>query len=216
MQTSGEHVVFDIETAMGNPPIEVIDTLMTGVKADGRIKDPMKIAQSILDAQNEIKERFGLKWYTGQIICIGIKTTEMSTVFYQEPNRMSEEDILNLAWKFLSTSVKPPFKLITYNGKAFDIPYFYMRSAIYRIEPTIFLSTRKWETNFHTDLYEVLGEKSLSFWAKVFGIPHDDKVNGSMVQELWNNLDMTTIKQHCLDDLETTAELYNRVWQYIQ
>ena len=69
----------------------------------------------------------------------------------------------------------------------------------------------------HIDLSERLSlngkarVRSLAFYCRRFGIPHDDTLKGEDMPALAARGDYETIRAHCLDDVSATAELARRL-----
>ncbi|MDW7727679.1 MAG: ribonuclease H-like domain-containing protein [Candidatus Methanoperedens sp.] len=153
----------------------------------------------------------------GQIICIGLKTGSNDS---KDPVILSgsEKDILETFWALMFDHAGA--RIVGFNSKNFDIPYILKRSAILGIPPSAKLSTRKYDTQSHYDLLEVLSNfgsseyLSLSAYCKIFSIPHNDKISGADTHELWKSGNLAAIEKHCRDDIISTWQLYNRIKHY--
>lgn len=149
----------------------------------------------------------------GQIIAIGVMKDDY-TVVYTGP----EKEILELFWSSMLEAKSA--RIVTFNGKSFDIPYIKKRSAILGIPPSAPLSTRRYYTDSHFDLMECLSNfgtsdyMSLSAYCKIFAIPHDDSVSGGDVFALWKAGNIEAIKAHCAADVKATHGLYLRIKDY--
>lgn len=158
----------------------------------------------------------------GQIVCIGIGSVldeakpPHFAVFTKKGN--NEREILEYFWNALFEAKNT--KIITFNGKGFDIPYILKRSAILGVLPSMKISTRRYDTMQHFDVMETLtnffqGEMfSLGTYCKLYGIAHDDSVSGGDVFALWKAGNIEAIKAHCTADVQATWELYQKIKNY--
>ena len=118
-------------------------------------------------------------------------------------------------------------EIVTFNGRGFDVPFLYLRSAVLNVP----ISKKNWlgyrfATEPHCDLaeqfsfYNVSGREgaarkfNLDFYCKVFGIasPKAHGVTGMDVNTLMAEGKFRDIAEYCLRDVRATVELY-RVWK---
>lgn len=238
-------IVFDIETASQDvvhldllgailqPIYDKQDEETLELKPDGRLKDPAEKAADLDKKQNaliskyeqkkrEVIQKFPLNWYAAQITAIGLlsvdKGIETTTVFHQDKERWSEKDILVFAWNYFTKVLEAhrhPFRLVTYYGKSFDVPFFLFRSMMNDVKPTTKLSYRKYNTDNHLDLFDdVFHEKSLDFWRVVFEIPAKSIYHGENMPELFEKKHFHEIIDHLVDDLKATSKINNLISPY--
>lgn len=167
----------------------------------------------------------------GSIIAIGVfmKTPIGETSTYCMCGE-DEKKTLEWFWSFMEEHVEHEgfyadrpyeqngWRLITYNGKKFDVPYILVRSAYNNVMPTRDISLRAWETKNHLDLCEYLGtikRRSLQHWLTSFDLPVKNMPEGESVYSLAQNGDLATIKNYCINDCEVTYLLYDRIIDYI-
>lgn len=137
----------------------------------------------------------------------------------------SEEEILLDFTSYLNA--KNP-RLISFNGRSFDIPLILLRSLRYNIEiPAYFekdnpaLNKTRWDNyrqryseEFHTDLLDSLGSFGavrgfkLDEVCKMANIPGKYEVSGDDVLELYNNGDFVRISEYCQSDCLNTYWLF--------
>jgi hypothetical protein len=117
--------------------------------------------------------------------------------------------------------------IVTFNGRGFDVPFIYLRSALLNIP----ISRKDWlgyrfQTEPHCDLaeqftfYGVSGREgaarrfNLDFYCKAFGIesPKAHGVTGMDVNDLVAQGRHREIAEYCLRDVRATVELH-RVWK---
>lgn len=118
-------------------------------------------------------------------------------------------------------------KVVTFNGRGFDIPFLYLRSAALNVP----ISKKNWlgyrfANEPHCDLadqltfYSVGGRDgaarrfNLDFYCKAFGIPSpkSEGVTGMDVNDLMEQGKFREIAEYCVRDVEATVALY-RIWK---
>ena len=131
----------------------------------------------------------------------------------------SEEEIIRDFFKFIDTK-KP--KLISFNGRGFDMPMLFVRALKYNLSlPAYFDNTNKWENyrsryseNFHIDLIEVLGSYGavrglkLDVVASMAGLPGKFDVHGDDVYKLYFDGEGKKIEEYCESDVLNTYWLW--------
>lgn len=187
----------------------------------------LKYAQSDSEKE-EVKKRMGLYPLTGEIVTIGMlnpKTDKGMVLFQAGKGKLDnfeeegirfefgdEKAILEIFWQ----QVKKYQRVITFNGRGFDVPFLLMRSAKHKISPTKNLLGRRYNFLEHCDLldqftfYGLMRKFNLDFYAKYFGIKSSKEggIDGSLVGELYRQGAYREIARYCLGDLRATAELY--------
>ena len=117
--------------------------------------------------------------------------------------------------------------VVTFNGRGFDVPFIYLRSALLNVP----ISKKNWlgyryATDPHCDLaeqltfYSVSGRDgaarrfNLDFYCKAFGIesPKSHGVTGMDVGTLLAEKKFREIAEYCLRDVRATVELY-KIWK---
>jgi len=131
----------------------------------------------------------------------------------------SEEEIIRDFFKYIDTK-KP--KLISFNGRNFDLPMLMIRALKYNFSiPAYFDNTNKWENyrsryseNFHIDLIEVLGSYGavkglkLDVVASMAGLPGKFDVHGDEVYKLYFDGELKAIEEYCESDVLNTYWLW--------
>ena len=132
---------------------------------------------------------------------------------------LNEEELIMDFFKFIN-SKKP--KLISFNGRNFDLPMLMIRALKYNISiPAYFDNTNKWENyrsryseNFHIDLIEVLGSYGavrglkLDVLAQMAGLPGKFDVHGDEVYKLFFDEEYQKIEEYCESDVLNTYWLW--------
>ncbi len=174
------------------------------------------------------REALGLSAGTGRVIAIGLVNleSEQGALLYEgtegwlatEPNatrvfRGPEAAILREFWQLLERYGR----IVTYNGRGFDLPYVYLRSALHGIRPSRQVLGNRYSIAEHCDLAEVLTffgaaqeRFSLDYWCRRFGItsPKAEGLDGSQVNAFYRDGRIEEIASYCLRDAAATAKLY--------
>jgi DNA polymerase elongation subunit (family B) len=229
-------LVFDIETSA--LPLEQFDTVQQEYlfREAERLPDPA----ARLARRQEIFRQFSLWPLTGQVVCIAMLNVESfrGKVLFLSQEREAEGNWPG-AVEFLPCANEGELlvefwevalhydSIVTFNGRAFDVPFLYMRSAMLKVP----VSRKDWlgyrfQVEPHCDLleqltfYGVSGRDgaarrfNLDFYCKAFGIPSPKSqgITGMDVTRLANQGCGREIANYCLGDVQATVELY-RVWR---
>lgn len=187
--------------------------------------------------QQQIKEGLGFSPLTGQIVAIGVMDVDDSNgaVYYQNPDSqevsefqglklqsMTEPEMLEKFWDV----AKRCQECISFNGRAFDVPFLMVRSAIHNIRPSINLMPPRYSSNAtHIDLLDQLTffgsvrrKGNLHMWCRAFGIqsPKADGISGDDVGNLFHDKEFLKIAEYNVGDLKATAELYKYWNEFIR
>ena len=197
------------------------------------IKSSSKTDEEYQVALADLKNELGFSPLTGQIVAIGVMDYErdQGVVYYQSPDKeaeetregnfklkpMSEAEMLESFWQGASNYDD----FITFNGRAFDIPYIITRSAVHQVEVTRDLMSNRYINSQrdakHIDLFDQLSfygavrkAGGLHMWCRALNItsPKVGGVTGDDVAELFKNKEYLKIAQYNTRDLVATKELY--------
>ena len=229
-------LVFDIETSA--LPLENFDE----VQQEYLLRELEKIPDETVRAvrREEILRQFNLWPFTAQVVCIAMLNAESlrgQVLFTAEDfeedaaeggpvDFMPCADEIELLTAFWDVA-KHYDEIVTFNGRGFDVPFLYLRSAVLNVP----ITKKNWlgyrfATEPHCDLaeqftfYSVSGRDgaarkfNLDFYCKVFGIesPKAHGVTGMDVNTLMTEGKFRDIAEYCLRDVRATVELY-RVWK---
>lgn len=136
-----------------------------------------------------------------------------------------EKDVVAGFFKYI-TQLKP--RLISYNGRGFDLPVLKYRAMAHGIAaPWFYRAGNKWESyqsrysaDWHCDLLEVLSDFGASSRAKlnevcaVMGLPGKFGVDGSQVQSMYSSGQLQAIRDYCETDVLNTYLVYLRTMQH--
>lgn len=229
-------LVFDIETSA--LPLETFDE----VQQEYLLREIQKIEDETARAvrREEILRQFNLWPFTAQVVCIAMLNAETlrgkvlftADDFEQDTAEggpvefvpcADEVELLTAFWDV----AKHYDEVVTFNGRGFDVPFLYLRSAVLNVA----ISKKNWlgyrfATEPHCDLaeqftfYGVSGRDgaarkfNLDFYCKAFGIesPKSHGVTGMDVNSLLAEGKYRDIAEYCLRDVRATVELY-RIWK---
>ncbi len=140
-------------------------------------------------------------------------------------NGKNEEEMIK---NFLDFIDKKQPKLVSFNGRAFDMPMLMIRAMKYNLSCLAYfekenreLNKNKWDNyrsrysdRFHVDLMDHIGEfgairgLKLDLLCKMVGLPGKYDVHGDEVTELYYNNEIEKIKEYCESDVLNTYWLY--------
>ncbi len=183
------------------------------------------------EKKDEVARYLSLYPYTARIISIGLlnTVTEGTMVLFsseedenwevEEKNikyeSLSEIELLKRFWIYLAKTDK----VITFNGRAFDIPFLMLRSAMLNVKPSINLIHNRYNITRHIDLldqftfYGLTRKFNLDFYCHAFGItsPKSKGITGMEIKELYKAGRIKDIAVYCGEDVKATYELY-KIW----
>lgn len=232
-------LVFDIETIgreFDNLDKTTQDSLTRWIKRqagddEGRYNALLK----------DLKDGLGFSPLTGEIVALGLYDTVLNkgVVYYQAPNvEITENRDKNFIFKprtekemllsFWQGALKYK-EFVSFNGRCFDIPFMLIRSAVYKIKPSVnLMSNRYLNSQYyykHIDLLDQLSfygavrrRGNLHLYCNVFGIksPKSLGITGDDVCKLFKAEEYSKIAEYNSWDLIATAELYERWIKYIK
>lgn len=229
-------LVFDIETSA--LPLENFDETQQEYLFREAEKIPDETARGVRRA--ELLQQFNLWPFTAQVVCIAMLNadTQRGQVlftaedFEEEGSEggpvefvpcVDEPELLTAFWDV----AKHYESIVTFNGRGFDVPFIYLRSALLNVP----ISRKDWlgyryQTDPHCDLaeqltfYGVSGREgaarrfNLDFYCKAFGIesPKSHGVTGMDVNTLLAEGRYRDIAEYCLRDVKATVQLF-QIWR---
>jgi 3'-5' exonuclease len=227
-------LVFDIETSAF--PLDHFDE----AQQEYLFREAEKLPDAAERAarRDQIRQLFNLWPFTAQVVCIAMLNAETSRgqVLFTAQNGQSQatqdgpvEYVACLDEAQLLTSfwnVAKHYDVVTFNGRGFDVPFIYLRSALLNVP----ISRKDWlgyrfQTEPHCDLADQLtfygggrdgaGRRfNLDFYCKAFGIesPKSQGVTGMDVNRLVAEGRNREIADYCLRDVQATVRLYH-IWR---
>lgn len=137
-------------------------------------------------------------------------------LYTQTRGTTHEPEMLDGFWRFVRSIQRDGGVIVGFNCLHFDLPILLRRSLYLGVE-TPAVNIDKYRHEGVIDVADVLtlGGKatwrSLGFYAKRFGIPHDDSVKGEDVPALVGRGAWDTVAAHVRADVATTAALAQRI-----
>ncbi len=170
--------------------------------------------------------------FTAKVIAIGIHDIEKEKSFvYYEGNSNEEWESREKAVRYKETGeiemlssfwriAEAADRVITFNGRAFDIPFLMLRSAVLGIKPTKNLISNRYDISCHLDLleqftfYGLLRKFNLDFYCRAFGIesPKSKYISGMEVKNFYEAGRLKEIAIYCGLDVLATYKLY-KIWE---
>jgi uncharacterized protein YprB with RNaseH-like and TPR domain len=183
----------------------------------------------------DLREGLGFSPLTGRIVAIGLYDLERAqgAVYYVDAINGADEEVGDFILKarseeamlreFWEGAVEYD-TFVTFNGRAFDVPFLIHRSVAHGIRPTRELMKYRYLSQqsapFHIDLQDELTwygamarRPSLHLFCRAYGInsPKVDGVSGDDVAELFEKKQFRDIALYNSRDVIATKELYE-VW----
>ena len=187
----------------------------------------------------EIEKQCSLWPLTGQVICIAMLNADSArgqVLFTSDDHEeagdagpvefvpcVDEAELLTAFWDV----AKHYETIVTFNGRGFDVPFIYLRSALLNVA----ITRKDWlgyrfQTEPHCDLAEQLSfygvsgrdgaarRFNLDFYCKAFGIdsPKSHGVTGSDMNSLLEQGRYRDIAEYCLRDVKATV-LLHKIWK---
>lgn len=207
------------------------DVLTRWIKKESYSEDEYNIAL------NDLKSGLGFSPLTGKIVAIGMLDYQSRNgkVLFSAPDsdlndfsengiqyiKTDEGEMLKTFWE----TVMDYQGIITFNGRAFDIPFIAIRSAVNGIAMSKnFLGPRyqsyQRDGDRHIDLADELSfygavrkKGNLHLYCRAFGIesPKTDGITGDDVKMLFDNKKFGDIAKYNARDLKATAQLFD-IW----
>lgn len=229
-------LVFDIETSA--LPLESFDD----AQQEYLFRDACKLTDEFARTARkaDIQQQLSLWPLTARVVCIAMLNADScrgQVLFIAddfEPDGdeagavefvpcVDEVELLTAFWDV----AKHYESIITFNGRGFDVPFVYLRSAVLQVP----ISRKDWlgyrfQTEPHCDLaeqltfYNVSGREgaarrfNLDFYCKAFGIesPKSHGVTGLDIGRLLAAGRYREIAEYCLRDVEATVRLF-QIWR---
>lgn len=205
-------IVVDIETC-GLPNAA---DFLEPVQADKRLKDPDKIKADIEARTEERQQKLALDWNVGRIAAMAWWTEETGTESVACKDEFDERAALVMFW-----AVAKHRTIVGYNIKGFDLRFMVQRSRFLGI-PYPQLDFSKYNRKGIDDLYLLLTfgdgtydqgcmKRSLKAFAKRFGLPVNDEIQGADVPALIAAGEWEKVLRHVISDVELTVALAKKL-----
>lgn len=204
---NARRVVFDIETA----PLPEAADFLEPAEAPGNYKDQEKIAAYIAAENAKQLDRCALDLDLCRVVSVGLIREGVGDVQIAYADTDSEPEILHWFWSF---AWEP--HLVGFNCVAFDLPVLLRRSLYLGVKvPDISLD--RYRHPRVSDLQQILSYngalklRGLSFYAKRFGLGHEDEITGADIAQCVAKGDWASVRSHVTKDVRKTALLANKL-----
>ena len=229
-------LVFDIETSA--VPLDSFDE--SSQEYLMRPANNLPTSEEQEAKREELTRMMNLWPFTAQVVCIAMTNAETlrgQVIFiaddFESNTRdvtgvdfmpvMDEVELLNQFWAV----ARHYDNVVTFNGRQFDVPFLYLRSA----QLDVPITRKNWlgyrfATEPHCDLaeqltfYNVSGRSgaarrfNLDFYCRIFGVdsPKSHGVTGMDVNQLMEEERYGEIAEYCLRDVFATVKLFD-IWK---
>ncbi len=229
-------LVFDIETSA--VPLDSFDE--SSQEYLMRPANNLPTSEDQEAKREELTRMMNLWPFTAQVVCIAMinaETLRGQVIFiaddFESNTRdvtgvdfmpvMDEVELLNQFWAV----ARHYDNVVTFNGRQFDVPFLYLRSA----QLDVPITRKNWlgyrfATEPHCDLaeqltfYNVSGRSgaarrfNLDFYCRIFGVdsPKSHGVTGMDVNQLMEEERYGEIAEYCLRDVFATVKLFD-IWK---
>ncbi len=212
-KVSGNYFVVDIETYRDTEMKEDYGKYCAG--NIGILKDPIKIKAKL----KANADKFALSPFTGQVILVGLLDNNGQTMQYGLDGA-TEKVVLQDAWRTMNTLMSEGYRMVSFNGKKFDVPYLWKRAMIKGINltPTIALNLLMHQYNnfWHYDVFNVLGgEGSLAKWNYLLGYGTEFENIANEIAGWYEEKKFDVIKQKNIADIRKTGRIYEQIRDWV-
>jgi len=229
---------FDTETVpLSDLPDELQPKFDEGAVKLGNLKDRFKIQEKMDEERAKFAATLDKTMSLDPDLCMvccfvghlsnGDRKEWKRNIF--APNEEAEHNLLVSAWSWFRDCYKARIPIVGFNSKSFDLPVLRRRAMLQDVSvpPALYEAlTRRYETKYHVDLMEVLGNrnlfsgkleyKSLDYYLKRFGIGAKyNGMSGADVYPLFKEGEYQRILEYCQDDVLKASMLYERVAPWI-
>jgi len=144
-----------------------------------------------------------LSWYGDRITCICAKDSDGNRLSMVDKN---ENSLIKSYLEWIKKRSPNNYFIITKNGKQFDIPFILARLALQKkpgFKEGLFILDYE-----HLDLHEITSKQiSLQVMAELLNCTFKSGVGENAIK-LWNEKRYDELKAYCMQDVETTEEVY--------
>ena len=203
-------VAFDLET-IADPACLAF---LPKVKANGGLKDPVKIKADIEKKEEKQIAEMGMNPLLNLIVCAGLYDgkNEPLGISITEATHEAEKGLLTKLWEVLSNYDH----FVTFNGRSFDLRCMHIHGMLHGLMPSVNIDKGKYNRGNHTDLRQILAgsedfaKGQLGFFTQKFlGVDKPEGISGDMIQDYFDNGLHDDIEKYCKNfDAEKTFRLY--------
>lgn len=209
------YTILDIETRIDKSLVRAIyfpHTALSDEEAYTEVRQRLQKEQG--------SDFFPLSFHVPISIAVGQVNEErvLTTVETINVDDYSEEAIVRTFWQRLE---RFQGTLVTFNGRNFDLPVLELQALKYGCQAARYFSGKsrnRYAEEGHYDLYDFLTNYGVhrlrggfDLLAKLVGLPGKTEVDGSMVQQMWQDGRLNDIHRYCRHDVIQTYFLFLRI-----
>jgi len=204
---------YDIETIAR---VDLSDEIINTLCKTGNLVDPKKIAAK----QAEFRGKLGVDPLTAMSCCGGwyASDDDCGYIMLKDTSPDGEEAFLREYWSKLAEFDV----LVGFNCFSFDSKILTLRAAVHGIEIPFRFDRRRYSSSGnHIDIRMVLQDWNsfeagkLGFFLDMFGLESKTEgIDGSMVQDYWDEGLHQEIGEYCLQDCKQTMALFEKIKGY--
>jgi len=199
-------IFLDIETFSGEKPSK------DSITADGRLNDPVKIA-------NDIEKRLDSEWrkqsldsIKGEVWCIGLAVDDEDDALCIRGD--DEEDTMIMFDTWLTNFSYP--SIVAHNGMEFDFLWLFHKGLKYGLKNVVNHFSASNKQNLKDTMQIMKGPSwktyvSLDNMAKLLGFDGKGDIDGGQVHDMVLDGKDDQIKQYCLSDVNVLRKCYKRL-----
>ncbi|MGE0823404.1 MAG: 3'-5' exonuclease [Candidatus Binatia bacterium] len=209
------YTIFDIETRIEKSLVRAVyfpREDVTDEEAYSRVRQQLQ--------QEQGNDFFPLSFHVPISIAVGQVNEEriLTAVETLNEDDYGEESLVRNFWARLE---RFPGSLVTFNGRSFDLPVLELQALKYGCSAPRYFSGKhrnRYTEDGHYDLYDFLTNFGVhrlrggfNVLAKMIGLPGKMEIDGSMVQQLWQEGRLPDIHRYCRQDVIQTYFLFLRL-----
>jgi 3'-5' exonuclease len=211
--------IFDIETRIDKA---LIQSVMYPHEAVTEEEAYQRFRQQIRDERDSRSDFLPIAFHVPISIVVGNVTSDylLTAVEVLCAQDYSEEAIVCEFWRRVEIF---PGALVSFNGRAFDLPVLEMQALRYGCQAPRYFNEKyghryRYSEERHYDLFEFLSNVGVhrirggfNLLARLIGLPGKTWVDGSMIQGLWESGQLSLIHTYCRQDVIQTYGLFLRI-----
>jgi hypothetical protein len=209
------YTIVDIETRIAKDLVRVVYFPHSEISAEEAYAQTRQRLQA-----EQGNDFFPLSFHIPISIVVGQVNDErvLTAVEALQDHDYSEEALVRAFWQRLE---RFPGALVTFNGRSFDLPVLELQALKYGCQAPRYFggkSRNRYAEEGHYDLYDFLTNFGVhrlrggfNVLAKMIGLPGKTEIDGSMVQQLWEEGRLADIHRYCRHDVIQTYFLFLRV-----
>jgi predicted PolB exonuclease-like 3'-5' exonuclease len=209
------YTIVDIETRIEKNLVRVVYFPHTDITEEEAYQ---QVRQRLQKEQGS--DFFPLSFHVPISIAVGQVNEErlLTAVETLHESDYGEEALVRSFWQRLE---RFPGTLVTFNGRNFDLPVLELQALKYGCSAPRYFGSKtrnRYAEEGHYDLYDFLTNHGahrlrggFNVLAKLIGLPGKSEIDGSMVQQLWEEGRLPDIHRYCRQDVMQTYFLFLRV-----